>query len=136
MAEVKEAQFKELYQSANWKEEKHVPVIETPDEVGKGEFFEVKVTIGKEVAHPNKTEHHIRWVEVYFHPEGGKFPYHIGRADFSAHGESAEGADTGTVYTHHAATLSFKTDKPGTIYATSYCNIHGLWQNAKQIKVK
>jgi superoxide reductase len=131
-----ESQFKELYQSADWKQEKHVPVIEAPDQVSKGEFFEVRVSIGKEVAHPNKTEHHIRWIGVYFQPEGSKFPYQIGRADFTAHGESTEGADTSTVYTHHAATLSFKTDKPGTIYAASYCNIHGLWQNAKEIGIK
>jgi superoxide reductase len=136
MAEVKSAQLRELYQSADWKQEKHVPVIDAPDKVEKGEFFEVKVTIGKEVAHPNKTEHHIRWIEVYFQPEGGKFPYHIGRADFAAHGESTDGPDTSTVYTHHAATLSFKTEKPGTIYAAGYCNIHGLWQNSKEIQLK
>jgi superoxide reductase len=136
MTEVKEAQLKDLYQSADWKKEKHVPVIDAPQEVGKGEFFEVKVTIGKEVAHPNKTEHHISWIEVYFHPEGGKFPYHIGRADFAAHGASGEGPDTSTVYTHHAATLSFKTDKPGIIYAASYCNIHGLWENTRAIKIR
>jgi superoxide reductase len=136
MAEVKGAHFKEMYQSADWKKEKHVPVIEAPDEVTKGEFFDVKVTIGKEVAHPNKTEHHICWIEVYFHPADGKFPYHIGRADFTAHGASTDGPDTSTVYTHHTATLSFKTDKPGTIYAASYCNIHGLWENSRQIKIK
>jgi superoxide reductase len=41
MAEVKGAHFKEMYQSADWKKEKHVPVIEAPDEVTKGEFFDV-----------------------------------------------------------------------------------------------
>jgi len=46
-------EFKELFKSANWKEEKHVPVIEAPDKVKKGEFFDVKVTIGKEVAEEN-----------------------------------------------------------------------------------
>jgi superoxide reductase len=136
MAEVKSDQFKELYQTADWKQEKHVPVIDVPAEVPKGEFFEVKVTIGKEVAHPNKTEHHIRWIDVYFHPEDGKFPFHIGRADFTAHGESTEGPDSSTVYTHHAATLSFKTEKPGVIYATSYCNIHGVWESSREIRVR
>ena len=136
MAEVKEAHFREMYQSADWKKEKHVPVIDAPSEVAKGEVFEVTLTIGKEVAHPNKTEHHIRWIDVFFHPEGGEFPVHIGRADFCAHGASADGPDTSTIYTHHAVTFCFKTDVPGTIYAASYCNIHGLWQNAKPIKVK
>lgn len=130
------AEFKELFQSADWKQEKHIPVIEVPDTVKKGEFFDVKITIGKEIAHPNKTEHHIRWIEVYFKPEGGKFPYHIGTAQFTAHGESVEGPDSSTVYTHHRAVLSFKTDKPGTIYAASYCNIHGVWENAIDIQAE
>jgi superoxide reductase len=130
------ADFKDLYQTADWKIEKHVPVIEAPEAVKKGEMLQVKVTIGKEVAHPNKTEHHIRWIAVWFHPEGSKFPYEIGKADFTAHGESVEGPDSSSVYTHHEATLSFKTDKPGIIFATSLCNIHGLWQSSKRLSVK
>jgi superoxide reductase len=130
------ARFQDLFQSADWKKEKHVPVIEVPDKVKKGEFFDVEVTIGKEVAHPNKTEHHIRWIAVYFMPKNGKFPYHIGTAEFTAHGASTEGPDTSTVYTHHRAVLSFKTDHSGTICAASFCNIHGLWQNEKEIAVE
>jgi superoxide reductase len=130
------AEFKDLHQSADWKQEKHVPVIEVPAKIQKGEFFDIKVTIGKEVAHPNKTEHHIRWISVYFQPKNEKFPYQIGKAEFTAHGESVQGPDSSTVYTHPKAVLSFKTDHPGTIFAASYCNIHGLWQNAIDIEVE
>jgi desulfoferrodoxin (superoxide reductase-like protein) len=28
-----------------------------------------------------------------------------------------------------------KTSKTGVIYATALCNIHGLWQSEKEIKV-
>ncbi len=129
-------EFKELFKTADWKKEKHVPVIDAPDKIKRGEMFEVKVSIGKEVAHPNKTEHHIRWIMLYFKPEGDNFPYQIGKVEFAAHGESTEGPDTSTVYTHHAATLSFKTEKPGTIFASSLCNIHGLWQSSKDITVE
>ena len=125
----------ELYQTADWKTEKHVPVIDVDDVVKKGELVEVEVSVGKEVGHPNTTEHHIRWIALYFQPDGAKFPYEIGKVDFTAHGESAEGPDTSTVYTHHEVTISFKTDKPGTIFAASYCNIHGLWQNSKKLDV-
>ena len=128
-------QFGELYQTANWKTEKHVPVIECPDRVKAGELFPVKVTLGKEIAHPNTTAHHIRWISVYFHPEGEKFAYQIGHFEFSAHGESTEGPDTSSIYTHHEASTSLKTSKPGTLYATALCNIHGLWQSAKEIKI-
>jgi superoxide reductase len=126
----------EYYQSADWKSEKHVPVIDCPDEVTADEMFNVTVTLGKEVAHPNTTEHHIRWIQVYFLPEGAKLPFQVGNFEFTAHGESAEGADKGPVYTNHAVTLSMKTKKGGTLFATSLCNIHGLWESAKQIKTK
>lgn len=128
--------FKDLFQSADWKAEKHVPVIEAPQTVKKGELFKVMVSVGKEVAHPNKTEHHIRWITIFFHPRDEKFPYQIARAEFNSHGESAQGPDTSTIYTHHEAVISFKTDKSGTIFASSYCNIHGLWQNSKELNVE
>jgi superoxide reductase len=130
------AEFQDLYQTADWKDEKHVPVIDCESSLEKGQFTNLTVTIGKEVAHPNKTEHYISWVDVYFKPEGGKFPYQIGKTSFDAHGASTEGADTSGVYTHHSATLSFKTEKPGTILALTYCNIHGLWRNSKDVSVK
>jgi superoxide reductase len=129
------ASLGELYQTADWKTEKHVPVIDCPDQVKADEFFPVTVTLGKEVAHPNTTEHHIRWISVYFHPEGDKFPSQIGHFEFTAHGESTEGPNQGPVYTHHEVTVSMKTAKPGVLYATSLCNIHGLWQSAKEIKI-
>lgn len=130
------AEFNKMFQTADWKQEKHVPVIEVPDKVKKGAFFKLTVSVGKEIPHPNTTPHHIRWIDVYFLPGGEKFPYQIGRFEFSAHGESTQGPDTSTVYTHPEGILSFKTDKPGTILASSYCNIHGLWQNEKEIKVE
>jgi len=128
--------FKDLFKSADWKTEKHIPVIEAPDKVKKGEFFKVTVTVGKEIAHPNTTEHHIRWIDIYFNPEEEKFPYQIGRFNFMVHGESVNGPNSSTIYTHPEVTLSFKTEKPGAIYASSYCNIHGLWQNSKKIELE
>ena len=125
--------LKDLFQSADWKAEKHVPVIEAADKVKKGEFFKVTVSVGKEIAHPNTTEHHIRWIEVYFLAEGEKFPYQIGKFEFTSHGESAQGPNTSTIFTHPQVVCSFKTDKSGTIFASSYCNIHGLWKGSKEL---
>ena len=123
-------------QSADWKKEKHSPVIECPEEVEAGEFFEVKASLGKEVAHPNTTEHHIRWITLYFHPEGGNFTHDVAHFEFNAHGESVKGANEGPVYTHPAVTAAMKIAQSGTLYAMSCCNIHGLWESSKQIVVK
>ncbi len=130
------ANIGELYQSADWKGEKHVPVIEAPEEVTADEVFEVKVSVGKEIPHPNTTEHHIRWIQLYFKPEGDKFAYQVGNFEFTAHGESAEGANAGPVYTHHSVVAALKINKSGVLYATSLCNIHGLWESSIQIRVK
>jgi superoxide reductase len=128
--------FAENFQTADWKTEKHVPIIDCPEQVGADKLFMAKVAVGKEVAHPNTTEHHIRWIALYFHPEGDKFTYEVGRFEFSAHGEAAAGANQGPVYTHHEVAASLKINKPGVLYATSLCNIHGLWESAQEIKLK
>jgi superoxide reductase len=126
----------EQIQHADWKKEKHVPVIECPESVKAGEMLDVKVTIGKEIAHPNTTEHHIAWITLYYHPDGGKFTYDVARIEFNAHGEAVAGPNEGPVHTHHGATVSIKLDQPGTLYALSYCNIHGLWENAKEVGIE
>ena len=126
----------ERIQSDDWKKEKHVPVIECPDEVEADGMFDVKVSLGKEIAHPNTTEHHIRWITLYFHPDGGNFTYDVGHFEFNAHGESIKGPNEGPVYTHHGATVAMKISESGMLHAMAYCNIHGLWESSKKVTVK
>jgi superoxide reductase len=128
-------EINELLQSADFKKEKHVPVINAPDTAQKGEQIMVTIGVGSEIAHPNTTQHHITWINLYFLPDGEKYPIQIGELTFTAHGSSVQGPDTSTVYTNHKGTLMFKTEKPGTLLASSYCNIHGLWQSSKRLDV-
>ena len=122
-------------QKGDWKKEKHVPIIDAPERVKADEIFEVKVGLGKEIAHPNTTEHHISWISLYFHAEGEKFCYQVGHYEFRAHGESTAGPNEGPVYTHHEVTTSLKIAKAGTLHALALCNIHGLWESSKTIAV-
>lgn len=130
------SELKDLLQTADWKKEKHVPVIDGKDKIRKGEDIVITVSVGKEIPHPNTTEHHIRWIEVYFLPKGEKFPCQIGRYEFNAHGESAQGPNTSTVYAQPELSLRFKTEKSGSVFASSYCNIHGLWQSSKELALE
>jgi superoxide reductase len=130
------SKIEELYQTADWKNEKHVPVIEIIGETGKDKPIMVQLSVGKEISHPNTTEHHIKWMELYFKPDDGKFPYQIGKINMVAHGASAQGPDTSTIYTDPVANFTFRTEKSGTIIANSYCNIHGLWTNELKLKVQ
>lgn len=128
--------FEHIIQSGDWKGEKHVPVIEAPETVKAGEKFTVSVTVGKEIAHPNTTEHHIRWIKVYFKPEDAKFPYELFNVEFNAHGEAAVGANQGPAFTEPLGQVTVRLGKPGQLIAASYCNIHGLWESYKDIKVE
>lgn len=126
----------DVLQTQDWKKEKHVPVIECPDSVKGGEMFDIKVSVGKEVAHPNTTEHHIRWIQLYFQPEGDKYTYQLANCEFTAHGEAVKGPNEGPAYTDHTATVRAKLGRSGTLHSMSFCNIHGLWEFSRQIKVK
>lgn len=126
----------ERIQTADWKAEKHVPVIEAPERVKAGEFFEVTLGVGKEIAHPNTTEHHIRWISLYFHPQGERFTYDVGLFSFNGHGESTAGPNQGPVYTHPQVTTSLKVSTPGTLHAVAFCNIHGLWESSQEIALQ
>lgn len=128
--------LKDLLQSADWKTEKHVPVIQGPQEASKGQLIEVKISVGEQIAHPNTAEHHIKSIEVYFLANGEKFPYQLARFEFNAHGESVQGPNTSTIFTEPKVVVVFKTEKSGVIMAMAYCNIHGLWKNEKEIKIK
>ncbi len=126
----------DLIQSADWKSEKHVPTIQAPDTVKAGEAFEVKAMVGEEIAHPNTTEHHIRWIHLYFKPDEGKFPFELGSFFFNAHGESPAGANQGPAYTDPMVAAKIKLNASGVLYAESFCNIHGLWDYSKKITVE
>jgi len=123
-------ELKDLLQSADWKQEKHSPVIEVQGRAAAGEPITVSLSVGKEIGHPNTSEHHICWIECYFLPEGEKFPYFLGRTSFDSHGASVQGPNTSTVFSEPRCTLVLQTDKPGTLLAKSYCNIHGLWASS------
>lgn len=119
-------------QTADWKKEKHVPLISCQEMVNADEILNVKVRLGEHVAHPNTTEHHIRWIQLYFHPRDEKFSYQIGNYELTSHGECVDGPNKGPVYTHHEVTTSLKINKSGTLYALALCNIHGLWESSKE----
>lgn len=129
------AKLGDYFQTADWKTEKHVPVIECPDSVRSGESFQIDVSIGKEVPHPNTTEHHIRWIQVFFQPAEEKATYQLANFEFCTHGESVKGANEGPAYVDPAGTVTAKISQAGSILTLGYCNIHGLWENSKEITV-
>lgn len=130
------AKFGELLQAADWKSEKHAPVLEAPSSVSADEAVTITASIGKEIAHPNTTEHHIAWIELYFKPDSEKFAHQLSVNKFVAHGESVKGANEGAAYTDPMTQVTARFKESGTLFATSYCNIHGLWETSQRLEVK
>jgi superoxide reductase len=129
------AKLGDQFQSADFKAEKHSPAIECPATVKAGEKFQIAVSVGKEIAHPNTTEHHIRWIQVFFKPDEDKFSYQLANCEFTAHGEAAAGANQGPAFTEPSLSATLSLKKSGTLFALSFCNIHGLWESSKAVKV-
>ncbi|MCS7121150.1 MAG: class II SORL domain-containing protein [Archaeoglobaceae archaeon] len=104
------------------KKENHIPKIEAPDSVRAGEPFEVKIKI---VNHPNTVQHSFRWIELYFYEDGRDFnPIFVARAELVPEISEQE------------ATFKMKIQKSGKIYVLAYCNLHGVWENRKNIVIK
>ena len=104
------------------KKETHMPRIEAPDAVKKGEPFKVTVRVGP---HPNEAAHSIRRVELWFAEEGRPFnPIHLATVTFEPG------------YGEPEVTITIKLEKSGTLYALAYCNLHGIWEARKDIRVE
>jgi superoxide reductase len=121
----------EFVKTADWKNEKHVPVIICADTVSAGTPLEVTVTVGKEIAHPNTMGHHIAWIALHFVPAGMQRSIVLGRCEFSAHGATAD--ENGIAFTDSTFSLRVRLATAGTLYATAYCNLHGLWASEKEL---
>ena len=126
----------ETIQSGDYKGEKHVPVIEAPEKVKAGESFFAKVSVGKEIPHPNKPEHHICWMQLFYKPTDGKFVIELAKFDYTAHAASMDAAAPGPAMTEPSSSALVKLAKSGTLIVQSYCNIHGLWESAQEIVVE
>jgi superoxide reductase len=103
------------------KVESHTPKIECPERVKAGEEFRLKIFVGP---HPNTVQHSIRYIEVFFYEEGRVFnPITLAKIDMSPE------------YVEPNISLSLKLNKSGVIYVIEYCNLHGLWEARREIKV-
>ena len=104
------------------KKETHMPRIEAPDTVKKGEPFRVTIRVGP---HPNEPGHSVRRIEVWFAEEGRQFnPVHVATLILEPG------------YGEPEVTLTLRLEKSGTLYALAYCNLHGVWEARKEIRVE
>ncbi len=94
---------------------KHTPVIEAPAKVKKGEWFDVKVVVGKDIPHPNTREHWIEFISLWVDD------FIASRAYFEAERTAPE------------VTFRIKIEKTAKLTAQAYCNLHGLWHSEEVV---
>jgi superoxide reductase len=98
-------------------EKKHVPIIDCPASVKAGEAFNVTISWGKEVPHPDEGGHFIQWVELYWKD------VEIARAEFSP------------TITAGPVTFTVKLTESVSLMARLRCNLHGIWESEKNVSV-
>lgn len=97
-------------------EQEHTPVIEFPDEVKWGEPAQVTVRVGHQT-HPYQNEHHIQFIELL------QNDLYLAHVPFVP------------VVTRPEVTLTFVFKEEGTLRVLSRCNLHGLWEASRTLKL-
>ncbi len=100
-------------------EQKHLPVISAPDTVKRGDPFDVTVEVGKLKTHPNETAHFIEWIELYC---GDTFLFRMGLS--------------GSLTSPKVAVPVKLLHAHGPLKVWAKCNMHGLWEGTKDIKIE
>ena len=94
----------------------HVPQIEAPDQVGRGEPFMVTVTVGTN-PHPSTPQHNIHWIELY---AGDVL---IARTDLTP------------VLSRPTVTYTVTLEESVTLRARSMPNHSAAWESTKRVTV-
>ena len=103
--------------------EKHVPIIDAPSSATAGKPFNVTITVGKTVPHPNTVEHHIKWIQLYAQEDGSQYAAEVAKFDF------------GATLASPTVTVPVMLKKNSTLYALEHCNIHGIWDYSVKVSV-
>lgn len=96
---------------------KHTPKITAPDQVRRGQWFDVVVSVGAAGDHPMLAEHFIRYIALY------KDTAEIGRVYLHP------------VYSFPKVTFTIAVDSGGTLRAVAEPNHSAGWEASKPITV-
>lgn len=108
----------ETMDTASDLEKKHLPIIEAPDRVVQGEWFDVTAHVGALLEHPNEPDHHIEFIELYADDT------YLARMDFA--GQMCQPLLNARIR------LTCTYDR---LRAFAHCNIHGSWEWDKEIEM-
>src|SRR4030095_14852759 len=107
-------EFRELRRTYD---EKHTPKIEAPEQVKRGQWFEVTVTVGAGSIHPSLSENFVRYIALY-----------------------KDSAEIARVYLHPVfsypkAVFTIALDEGGMLRAIAEPTHSAAWESSKKINV-
>ena len=107
-------EFRELRRTYD---EKHTPKIEAPEQVKRGQWFEVTVTVGAGSIHPSLSEHFVRYIALY-----------------------KDSAEVARIYLHPVfsypkAVFTIALDEGGMLRAIAEPTHSAGWESSKKITV-
>jgi superoxide reductase len=97
-------------------EQKHVPAIEAPSQVKKGEWFDVRVKVGFMMEHPSTPDHWINAVRLL-----------ANKIEVDAQNHLVGGTSTPD------GSFRIRLDSTTRLEAVASCNLHGTWIGAPVI---
>jgi superoxide reductase len=125
----------DLSPSERRKKKFHLPVIEAPNTVKRGEFFDFKIVVNKVPYAPSQIDPQRFWFTVYFLPQEIGRNYQVVQPLYATQKEEAKETAPLEDRILYQASFQIKAEKTGTIYAAAYCPIHGLSQSRTQVEV-
>lgn len=105
--------------TADATKEKHVPHISVGNCDGCNGII-VTIKVGKETLHPSTVEHAIKTIALYGLADGEKV-------------EQLAVTQLGDENSIPCVVVHIKAGKYKKLIATSYCNLHGLWENELEL---
>ena len=100
----------------------------------RAEPFQLKLALGGDSGHETSSMHHIRWIRVYFHPDGeNRNPLEVGSFRFQTHGCTPEGESP--VCSGDSVHCTISLNEPGTLLIVAYCSLHGFWERELHVQL-
>lgn len=94
-------------------EQMHLPWIKTPDFIKKGQKIDVIIKVGR-VDHPMTKEHYVRCIRLYVNGE-------------------QYACKTLSLGNHSEVKFEIALKKNSVLKAVAECNLHGIWEDEKQV---
>ncbi len=109
------------------------PVIDCPSCVKRGESFEIAVDIDQILNNQTDEELQVRWVTLYFYPDGNASPYKLQTILLDSNNI---GIDETGGNLHLSVRANCSVNCSGTLFSIAFCNVQEFFYSCKRLLVE